>query len=38
MFLFTNLNNIFLKEHFRVTTAKPQQQFYHYLILARDLR
>ena len=38
MFLFTNLSNIFLQDHFRLTAAKPLKQFYHSLILARDLR
>ena len=35
MVLFTNLSNILLQEHFRATAAKPQQQFYHSLILVR---
>ena len=33
MFLFTNLSNIFLQEHFRVTAAKPLKQLYDRLIL-----
>ena len=33
MFLFTNLSNISLQQHFRVTTAKPLKQLYHPLIL-----
>ena len=32
-FLFENLSNIFLHEHFQVTVAKPLRQFYHPLIL-----
>ena len=38
MVLSTNLINIFLEEHFRVTAAKLLKQFYDSLILARDLR
>ena len=33
MFLFKNLSNILLQEHFRATAARPLKQFYHPLIL-----
>ena len=33
MFLFANLSNVFLQEHFRVTAVKTSRQLYHPLIL-----
>ena len=32
MFLFTNLGNIFLQEHFEVAAAKPLKHLYQPLI------